>query len=170
MHDATPNKASDASSGSSPADASYRLDDKWVTLVDGLAEAPAAPGSSSKIRTRIWGKPFMSDLNGDGVDDAVVTLTQETGGSGTFFYIAAAIASPRGYTGTAGVFIGDRIAPNTVSVHDGKVTVSYMTRGQSQSFAEKPTVEQVLDLMLSADGKTLVLARDREDEADPGRR
>lgn len=161
IQDAPLNDASDASS---PANASYRLDNGWVTLVDGLAEAPAAPGSSAKIRTRIWGEPTVADLNGDGLDDAVVILTQETGGSGTFFYVAAAVASPRGFSGRAGLFVGDRIAPNTVAVRDGKVTVSYMTRGQGQSFAEKPTVEQVLDLLLSADARTFVLARDREGE------
>ena len=153
-----------------PANASYRFDNSWVTLVDGSAEVLAAPGSSASIRTQIFGEPTTADLNGDGVDDAVVLLTRETGGSGTFFYLAAALATAEGTVGTDAVFLGDRIAVNSVSFNDRKISVRYLTRGPDQSFAEAPTVPRVLDLILAADGRMLAeVARNFEGEADPDR-
>ena len=156
--------------GSDPRNTSYILDDTSVTLADGIAEAQAAPGSASKVVTRIWGEPTVADLNDDGLDDALLILTRETGGSGTFFYLAAAVASPQGYSGTSGMLLGDRIKPDSVSVRDGEATLSYMTHGADQSFAEEPAMEKVRHVILSTDGLHLVeVARDFEGEADPDR-
>jgi heat shock protein HslJ len=156
-----------ASSSADPRNTTYRIDETDVTLVDGMDERPAAPGSSSKILTKVWGGSTLADLNGDGVDDAVLILTQETGGSGTFFYLAAAVAAPAGYVGTAGLLLGDRIDPKSVSVQDGTVTFTYMTHGANQSFAEEPAVEVVRRAILSEDGLRLVeVPQDSDGEAD----
>jgi len=40
------------------------------------------------------------DLNSDGLMDMVFLLQQENGGSGVFYYVAAAIKSADGYIGT----------------------------------------------------------------------
>jgi heat shock protein HslJ len=152
------------------ANASYRLESAPVRLVDGLAEVPAAPGSSSVIRTQIIGEPMIADLNRDQMEDAVVVLAQQTGGTGTFYYLAAAVATPQGPAGTDGLFLGDRIAVDSVAVVDGRISLQYRTRAPSQSFAEAPSVERVRDFVLAPDGQTLAeLARNFEGEADPER-
>src|SRR3954465_2344053 len=39
--------------------------------------------------TRYFGKELKADLNDDGREDFVFVLTQQRGGSGTFFYVVA---------------------------------------------------------------------------------
>src|SRR3989338_11545365 len=69
-----------------PKNAEYVIDGQRVKLTNGVAETEAAPGSASKITTRYFGNEVRSDMNGDGREDIAFLLTQETGGSGTFFY------------------------------------------------------------------------------------
>ena len=79
-----------------------------------------------RIVTRYFGNEVTGDLNGDGRDDVAFLLTQETGGSGTFFYVVAALDLPGGLVGTEGLFLGDRIAPQTTELRpDGVVVVNY---------------------------------------------
>jgi hypothetical protein len=85
------------------------IDGKEIPLTDGYAEAEAAPGSASKIVTKVQGEPYAMDFNLDGKEDKVFVVTQETGGSGTFFYAAAAVATDDGFVGTDTYFLGDRI-------------------------------------------------------------
>lgn len=143
-------------SNSGPQNTSYLIDEITVDLVDGRASVPAAPGSASSIETAIRGDPVLADLNNDGVEDAVVLLTHQTGGSGTFYYVAAAVGTSEGYTGTAGSLLGDRIVPQNVAVDGGKVRVRYLTHAANQSFAETPTVEQIREYMLAPDGRMLI--------------
>jgi len=44
----------------------YVIDDKPVTLVNGVSEVEVAPGSTSKVVTRYFGNDAKGDLNGDG--------------------------------------------------------------------------------------------------------
>ena len=71
--------------------ATYTIEGQPVTLVDGYAEVPAAPGSASKTVTQYFGNEAVGDLNGDGVPDVAFLLTQNGGGSGTFYYVVAAL-------------------------------------------------------------------------------
>jgi len=43
-------------------------------------------------------------------------LTQETGGSGIFYYVAFALNTENGYAGGRTVLLGDRIAPQTTEL------------------------------------------------------
>ena len=91
--------------------AEYIIDGQRVKLVNGVAEMEAAPGSASKITTRYFGNEVRSDMNGDGREDIAFLLTQQTGGSGTFFYAVAALKRGDRYIGSKAVLLGDRIAP-----------------------------------------------------------
>ena len=166
----------------------YLIEGTAITLVNGAAEAPVAAGSSSQVITRIWDEPVQTDLNGDGVDDAVLILTHSTGGSGTFYYLAAAIASLDGYSGTAGQLLGDRIEPIAIEARDGKVSVRFMVRGVGASLTDPPTVMKTRDFMYDSEvhdvgddaaddagdaggddgnGQLVDVAHDFEGEADP---
>lgn len=131
-----------------PADESlkngtYVIDEKPITLVNGVAEIKAAPGSASKNVTRFFGDEVEVDLNADGLLDAAFLLQQETGGSGTFYYVVAAIKTGKGYLGTNAVFIGDRIAPQSLFVDPDKpsqVIVSYADRNANEPMSSPPTV------------------------------
>ena len=129
--------------------ATYIIDGRSVTLVNGVAEEEAAPGSASKIVTRYFGNEVRKDLNGDGREDVVFLLTQQTGGSGTFFYAVAALNTPQGYVGSQGLFLGDRIAPQTTESGRGNIVIiNYADRAPGQPFTVQPSVGKSIWLLL----------------------
>ena len=121
-------------------DATYQIDGKSIALVNGLSEADAAPGSASRIITRYFGNDAMGDLNGDGKEDVAFLLTQDTGGSGTFFYVVVALRTATGYQGINAVLLGDRIAPQMTNIENGMVVVNYADRKPNESFKIEPSV------------------------------
>ena len=120
--------------------ATYIVEGRPVTLVDGVAETAAAPGSAARIVTRYFGNEATGDLDGDGSADAAVLLTQTRGASGTFFYVAGALARSGGYSGTNAVLLGDRVAPQSVRVSDGTVVVAYADRAAGEAMTARASV------------------------------
>lgn len=96
--------------------------------MDGRSEGEAAPGSAAKIITRMVEGPVFGDLNGNGHKEAALLLSQETGGSGTFFYVAAAIAKDGRLRCTNAVSIVDQVDPQTICVGDGVIVARYKDR------------------------------------------
>ena len=107
---------------------------------NGKHDELAAPASASHRTTEILGAPVAADLDGDGDQDAVVILATEQGGSGTFYFVAVAELDGGGYTGSAGVLLGDRITPQRVTVTDGVITVEYLERRPGEPMATPPSV------------------------------
>jgi heat shock protein HslJ len=156
-------------------DAEYIIDGKRVKLEDGISEIEAAPGSASKITTRYFGNEARKDINGDGTDDVIFLLTQETGGSGTFFYVVGAISTPEGYRGSEALLLGDRIAPQNTGIsqnpnHKDVFVVNYAVRAEGEPFTAKPSIGK--SIWLKLDPETLQfgeVAQDFPGEADPNR-
>ena len=92
-------------------DATYLIDGEPITLKDGSSELEMIPSSSSKEIIRYFGNDIKGDFNNDGKEDVAFLLTRDNGGSGTFYYLAAALDSDNGFQGTNAIFLGDRIAP-----------------------------------------------------------
>jgi heat shock protein HslJ len=147
----------------------YSIAGRTIWLVDGVAEVAAAPGSATRVVTRYFGNEVFGDLNGDGREDVLFLLTQETGGSGTFFYAVAALNLERGYAGSEGLLLGDRIAPQATTLRpDGVVVVNYADRAPGESFATAPSVGKTLWLKLNPTTLQLgEVVQDFEGEADP---
>ena len=80
------------------------------------------------------------DLNADGKEDTVLLLTRYGAGSGIFIYLAAFTSGPVTYKGSKAIFIGDRIAPKSLSIKGDTVTVEYLDRKPDEAFATEPTV------------------------------
>jgi len=121
-------------------DIAVEIDGTSIVLSNGQAEMESAPGSSIKIITRYFGNEAFGDLNGDGKDDIAFLLTQETGGSGTFFYIVVAIQTKTGYEGTNAVYLGDRIAPQSTTILNGEILVNYAERKLGEPFTTQPSL------------------------------
>ena len=119
---------------------SYMIDGTTVTLTDGLSVMPTAPGSASMTTTKYFGNLATGDLNGDGTDDVAFLLTQDTGGSGTFYYIVSALKIGDAYTGTNAIFLGDRIAPQTTEIRGGKIIVNYADRKKGEPMTASPSL------------------------------
>jgi hypothetical protein len=129
--------------------ATYFIEKQAVELVDGRAEVQAAPGSASKIATLVFGEPTYGDLNHDGRDDAALFLVQDPGGSGTFYYVAAAIAKNGMYRGTNAVLLGDRIVPRAIHVRNGVIVAEYDDRHPEQPMATVPSIGKTMYLTLN---------------------
>jgi hypothetical protein len=127
-----------------PENTAYRIEGEAVQLIDGHNERPAAPGSASKIATGILGNPAAGDLDGNGRPDVALTLFQQTGGTGTFVYVAAAIRHASGFRGTNAVFIGDRIVVDRISIRSEVIVVAYRDRNAGEPMAADPSVARTL--------------------------
>ncbi len=119
---------------------SYMIEGVSVTLKDGKSEVEAAPGSASKITTTVFGEPTVGDLNGDGVPDSAVILVQNTSGSGTFYYVAAALQTTEGIKGTNAILLGDRIAPQTLEINGSEIIANYADRNAGEPMTTNPSV------------------------------
>lgn len=110
-------------------DAEYRIDGKVIRLQDEF---------------RYFGNELVVDLNDDGRDDVVFLLTHQPGGSGTFYYVVAALNTEEGYLGSEGYLLGDRIAPQTTEVsqnplHTNVIVVNYADRSSGESMTTQPS-------------------------------
>jgi len=151
--------------------AEYVIDGKAVKLTDGISEIDIEEGSASKITTRYFGNYVQKDLNNDGREDVVFLLTQETGGSGTFFYVVAALNTEDGYVGSQGLLLGDRIAPQTTQSGSGNIViVNYTDRAPGEPMTAQPSVGKSIWLLLDIDTMQFgEVVQDFEGEADPER-
>lgn len=132
----------DVSTVNSPANASYLIEKDWIQLENGHAEWQAAPDSASKVQVAISGEITHGELNYDDNEDAVVFLTYQGGGSGTFYYIGTALVEKGKYLGTNTIWLGDRIGLPTAVVRNGLITVTYLDRGPDESMATAPSLEK----------------------------
>jgi len=126
------------------------LDGDTVTLNDGVAEKPAAPGSAAQNTVRIVGEPVMGDATGDGRADAALLLENDPGGSGTFYYAVLAVDDDGSYRATNAVSLGDRIAPRGVEFTDGRFVYRYLERRPGEPLAVTPSVEKRTEITVDA--------------------
>lgn len=146
-------------------DATYIIEGEEVTLIDGLSEVEAIPGSASKIITRYFGNEVNHDFNDDGLEDIAFLLTEERGGSGVFFYVVVALNTKEGYIGSHAVFLGDRIAPQTTNIDEGVTAmgtnrenvfvVNYADRAPGEPMTARPSMGK--SIWLKLDPKTMQL-------------
>lgn len=141
-----------------PRNSTFTIDGEEVTLVNGEASKEAAPGSSARMVTKYLDNEAAGDLNADGKQDMAFWVTQETGGSGVFYYVVAALRAETGpsfgYNTTEAFFVGDRIAPQSLSISSetGELEVNYLDRSAGEPMAAAPTREETLILKVTADG------------------
>ena len=134
-------------------DAEYVIDGQQIILKDGQATTEVAPGSATKIVTKYFGNDLKTDLDNDGREDVVFLLTQQPGGSGTFYYVVAALNTERGYVGSEALLLGDRIAPQTIEdsqnpKHKNVVIVNYADRAPGEPMTTPPSVGKSIWLKL----------------------
>lgn len=122
-----------------PQNCTYSIDDKSVTLSNGYAEEEIND-SSSKIITQYFGNAVSSDLNNNGKVDTAFIVTQNTGGSGTFFYLVVALDCENNCKGTNAIFLGDRISPQTTEAQEGAIIVNYADRRIDEPMVAFPSI------------------------------
>lgn len=121
--------------------ATYMIEGRAVTLVNGMAEDDVISGAATKTITRYFGNEAYGDVNGDGTSDIAFLLTQDHGGSGTFYYVAVALKTGDGYAGTNAVLLGDRVAPQPTEIRqDGEIISNYAERAPGEPMTARASV------------------------------
>jgi hypothetical protein len=126
-------------------DAEFMIEGEYVRLSDGVSETSSISGSSSNVVTRYFGNELRTDVDGDGSEDVVFLLTQERGGPEVRFYVVAALNTPRGYLGSDGYLLGDRIAPQNTTAspnprHVRVVVANYADRALGEDVSVSPSM------------------------------
>ena len=114
----------------------YRIEGKDVTLLEGQHSQPAAEGAAEQDVTRVVEPPAHAVGKLGGRSAVAVFLSQEGGGSGTFYYAALVFNDGRGTT----FQIGDRIQPIGIAINGDDLVVSYLDRKADEPMAVPPTV------------------------------
>ncbi|MCB9100706.1 MAG: META domain-containing protein [Anaerolineales bacterium] len=129
---AAPAESSPALTRAQLASATYSgIYDEPVTLTDGRYEGePFVEGDASRPTVTLANAaPLMGDLNGDGVDDAVVFLEENSGGTGHFVYVAAQLNQGGQPVDAGTVLIEDRIQIKSAAIANGQVMLEIVTDG-----------------------------------------
>jgi hypothetical protein len=120
-------------------------------LKDGAFEEEAAPGSATKTKIQLGKIQAIGDVNGDGLEDALVTLVVDPGGSGTFTYLALVLNQDGKPKPLAAVLLGDRIVVKSLALQNGTMEVTMLTRKPEEPMSTEPTLEQKLNFLLQGD-------------------
>jgi hypothetical protein len=131
-----------------PINGTYLINGMKITLHNGSHEMEAAPGSATKIKTRLHGPLVSANLNDDSQEDAALILIHDPGGSGTFYYVAAAVNVDGLYQGTNAVLLGDRISPQNLQVRHGLISASYYDRRSEEPMIVPPSVARSKHLII----------------------
>lgn len=94
-----------------------------MTLTDGRYEGASfvAGGASRPTVTLVPDSVAFGDLDGDGVADGVAVLVENSGGSGSFFYLAGLLNRDGQPENVATTLLGDRVRVESIGIHDGLV-------------------------------------------------
>jgi len=122
-----------------------------VRLSNGEAETQTTLGIPSKSTVRYFGNELTHDVDGDGVEDTVFLVTQETAEGNVFFLVVAALKKGDGYVGARATLLGDRIAPQTLEAGEGRVVVfNYADRAPGAPITAMPSVGKSMWLLFDA--------------------
>jgi heat shock protein HslJ len=101
-----------------------------IRLADGKYEGePFVEGGASRPTVAFINVYAFGDLDDDGLDDAVVVLVENSGGSGSFVYLAAVLNRDGNPENVATQFLGDRGQVQSLSIAGGEITVNLATHG-----------------------------------------
>jgi hypothetical protein len=146
------------------------MPDKWVRLHGGEWHDTI---SRTAAREAYLTKTVRGDLNGDSLQDAVVVLFTDPGGTGKFFSLVPVIASrgqnPESLDGTVGrsSFLGDRIRAESLWVDRQRLMLRILNQAKDDPLC-CPTLLEQRTYRLTRDSllldTTVVLRRLSRDE------
>jgi heat shock protein HslJ len=136
-----------------------------VTLIDGAWEGePFVEGGASAPRvTFVRDFHLLGDLDGDGAEEAVVLLSESSGGSGEFIYLAIIDRREGKLENIATAAVGDRVQVRAGWIEGDRVLLSVIQAGPEDA-ACCPGELATRGWALLADGTLEVLPPDAETE------
>lgn len=121
--------------------ASFLLEGSNVQLTDGISAVPIENSSLVNL-TKYYGCPSSGQLEDKKTAALSFVISNESGGSGTFYYLAAAVEKDGGYIIIDPVFIGDRIKPIETSINNGILIISYLDRAAGEGYSAEPSIQK----------------------------
>ena len=125
---ANPEPASGALSAESLKNATYQgIYDKAVALTAGrYAGKPFVEGGASRP-TLTYLDAAWGDLTGDGADEALVALAENSGGSGVFIYLAVVVDRDRRAVNVATTLLQDRVRIDSLKINNGQAVIEMLS-------------------------------------------
>ncbi len=100
------------------------------TLTDGqYALNDPALSTDQPVLTVQYQQSAIGDLNGDGIADAAVILVANTGGSGSFEFLAAMVQGKGVLENVDTISLGDRVIIESLAIQDGSINLQMVTHG-----------------------------------------
>lgn len=131
----------------------YSIGDRSIALEAGVNQTSGIGTTTASTKTVLLNDPAFTDIDGDGKEDAVVILKDETGGSGVFYYAAVVLSNNGTSKVSNSVLLGDRIRVKAISVLSGVISIDILDRADTDSFATPASIEKTI--ILSIDGGVL---------------
>jgi len=129
-----------------------------VQLAAGAFSGPAGEDGTA-ITVTFGAEMALGDLDGDGVDDAAVTLATNTGGSGTFIELVAVLYDDGVAVPVASESLGDRVGISSLAIVDGRIELDAIVHREDDPLC-CPTLAVSRDYAL--EGSALVLVDEVE--------
>lgn len=121
-----------------PSNAGYYIDGIVYTLSNGILDQQIED-STIFNKFKLLEFKASGDINQDSVDDSVVVLINDAGGSGVFYYLGILTSGPTPIIENTS-FLGDRIEIKEINFVDGNFEVLYLDRDVETSFDQPPTI------------------------------
>jgi heat shock protein HslJ len=135
-----------------------------IRLTDGRYEGePFVEGGASRPTVTFTGAYALGDLNGDGLDDAAVVLVENSGGSGSFFYLALVLNQDGNPENVVTQLLGDRAQVESVTIDGAEIAIKAMAHAPGDPMC-CPTQE--VDLTYRFDEGQLVEVAEEMPEPD----
>lgn len=121
--------------------------DEPVQLNEGKYEGePFVEGGASRPTVTLAENLMASgDLNGDSIDDAAVILVEDSGGSGTFSYLAAVLDQDGQPVNQATLLLGDRVNLKAIAIKDGQIVVESIEQNEKVQKAYQVEGDQLVE-------------------------
>jgi hypothetical protein len=100
-------------------------------LTDGVYyRTPPVPQESPEgYTTRMLDPILYGDINADGLEDALVILTTQNGGTGNFIELAAMLNQNGSAINVSTIYLGDRVVVESGSIENGTITLNVLIQG-----------------------------------------
>lgn len=95
---------------------------------------PNSQESPENYTTRLLDNVLFGDLNLDGLEDAVVFIYTQNGGTGRFVEMAAVLNMNGSARNISTVYLGDRVIVESGAIQDGLVTLNLVVQGPNDAF------------------------------------
>ena len=110
----------------------FEVADEVVRLEGGRATVSYG-GSSASIFT-LQNRVAQGDLDGDGDEDVVAHIVEQSPGSGVFHLVVPVVDDEGAAVAQSPIAVGDRIVMDAITVRDGVIEVSLFDRARDEPF------------------------------------